>query len=581
MLRKFLPFYLFFLFIISFSYGFSQKEFYRWYFGNGAGLDFSAGPPFALTNGKLYTEEGCASVSDANGNLLFYTNGIQVWDRNHQLLPNGTGLAGGISSTQSAIILPMPGSDRQYYIFTVAEKAGPAGLSYSIVDLLAGSDKKLFTKNQNIRLTPDIILAAARPEIIQKNTRLISPVSEKIAAVKNSRGDGFWVIVHQWNSDAFYVFPVTSGGVGKPVVSNIGAVHKETRAGINREAIGCLAASVDGKKLCSAICYKAGNDLEIFDMDNSTGKILSVQKIPTSGYAYGAAFSPDNSKLYVSFLKGDAGIIQYDLEKTDMAASASIIAWNRIENIIFGALQRGPDQKIYIAKTGQYLDVIHKPNEKGAACGFERDGIFLAGKYSVYGLPADVPAFPDNAVTAKTEKSAQAEGAVDCRGRMPVISLPRDTEVHCLNEIVLHAGNEGAQFLWSTREDTRKITVKETGMYSVTVTNKGCAASASVKVEFIEKPAVFNYLPEFNPANAMLNNSFQYSVNDIKSFEIKIYSSKGKLVFESSDPKKYWRGKDEKGKELPAGNYKWIVTYQPKCGSEPEVEKEGAVKLLR
>lgn len=580
MLRKFLPFFLSSVFIILFFYGFTQKEFSRWYFGNGAGLDFSSGPPFALTNGQLYTEEGCASVSDALGNLLFYTNGINVWDRNHSIMPNGTGLSGGISSTQSAIILPVPGSNHQYYIFTVAEKAGAAGLSYSIIDLLAGADKKLFTKNQNILLTPDIILAAARPGVIQKNSRLVSPVSEKITAVKNSRGDGFWVIVHLWNSDAFYVFPVTPGGIGKPVISTIGAVHKETGAGSNREAIGCLVASPDGKKLCSAICYKPDNDIEIFDFDNSTGKILRVQKIRTKGYAYGAAFSPDNSKLYVSFLKGDAGIIQYCPGEKDIAASSVVIAYNRIENIIFGALQRGPDNKIYLAKTGQYLDVIHKPDENGTACGYERDGIFLAGKYSVYGLPADILTVSGNTVAAKTEKHAKAVEAVDCSGRMPVINLPRDTEVYCRSEIILDARNEGAQFLWSTRENEGKITVKETGLYSVTVTHNGCSASASVKVEFAEKPPVFNYLPEFKPSNAMLNNSFQYSVNDIKSFEIKIYSQKGKLVFESSDPKKYWSGKNEKGKGLPAGSYKWFVKYQPKCGNQAEVSKEGVVKLL-
>lgn len=579
MIRKILPFYFYCVFLFSFFPGSAQKEFFQWYFGNGAGLDFSSGRPEALTDGKLYTEEGCASVSDANGNLLFYTNGINAWNRTHQLMPNGSGLAGGISSTQSAVILPVPGTNHKYYIFTVAEKAGVAGLSYSIVDLLAGADKKLFTKNQNILLTPDIILSAARPDVILKNTKLTAPVSEKITAVKNSRGDGFWIIVHQWNSDAFYVFPVTQAGIGKPVISNIGSVHKESGAGSNREAIGCLSASADGKKLCSAVCYKPGNDVELFDFDNSSGKISNLRKIPTKGFAYGIVFSPDNSKLYVSFLKGEPGIIQYDLNAEDIAASAAVIAWNKIENIVFGALQRGPDKKIYIAKTGQHLDVIHKPDEKGVSCGYEEDGMFLGRKYSVYGLPADVLTLSKTQEKEIAVKPERAGVESDCKGKIPVITLPRDTEVFCMSEIILDAGNEGAQFLWSNKVSERKITVKESGIFSVTVTNNGCSASGTVKVEFYEKPTVFNYLPEFKPTNAMLNNSFQYSVNDVKSFEIKVFSPRGKIVFETTDPKKYWNGKDAKGKELPAGNYQWIVKYQPKCGSQATETKEGTVKL--
>ncbi len=512
-------------------------------------------------------------------------------------MPNGYDLAGGISSTQSAMILPFPGTNYKYYIFTVAEKAGAAGLSYSVVDLLAGTDKKLFTKNQNILLTPDLILSAARPDIIQKNIKLVSPVSEKMTAIKNSSGDGFWIITHQWNSDAFYAFPITSSGVGKPVISNIGVVHKETGAGFNRESIGCLVASPDGKKLCSAICYKSGNDLELFDFDNNTGKISNLLKIPTKGFAYGIVFSPDNSKLYVSFLKGDAGIIQYDLKEMteeegqknpDISSTAMVIAGNKIENVILGALQRGPDKKIYIAKTGQYLDVIHKPDEKGEACGYDEDGIFLSGKYSVYGLPADVLILTKNEKPLIEEQVKRVEEVKDCFGKAPVIILPRDTEIFCQDEIILDAGNEGSEFLWSNPTRTsiekgtrRKYSIKESGRYSVTVTKDGCPATAFIRVEFAEKPTSFSYLPEFKPSNAMLNNSFQFSINDVKGFEMKVFSSKGKLVYESTDPKKYWNGKDENGKELPPGDYKWTVKYLPKCGNQSTETKEGMVKLKR
>src|SRR5687768_1932810 len=83
-------------------FSFSQKEANIWFFGTNAGLDFNSGSPVAITGGMINTHEGCASVCDANGDLLFYSDGITVWNKNHQVMPNGSGLSGDYSSTQSA-----------------------------------------------------------------------------------------------------------------------------------------------------------------------------------------------------------------------------------------------------------------------------------------------------------------------------------------------------------------------------------------------------------------------------------------------------------------------------------------------
>jgi len=67
---------------------YSQKEANIWYFGENAGLDFNSGVPVALLDGQLNTREGCATISDKNGNLLFYTDGITVWNRSHKIMQN-------------------------------------------------------------------------------------------------------------------------------------------------------------------------------------------------------------------------------------------------------------------------------------------------------------------------------------------------------------------------------------------------------------------------------------------------------------------------------------------------------------
>src|SRR6187399_2322300 len=95
-------------FIISLP---AQNQTNNWFFGDSAGITFNTSPPSLIFGSGLNTAEGSASISDINGNLLFYSDGVSVWDRNNNVMNNGTGLLGHISSTQSAIIVPKPGSN--------------------------------------------------------------------------------------------------------------------------------------------------------------------------------------------------------------------------------------------------------------------------------------------------------------------------------------------------------------------------------------------------------------------------------------------------------------------------------------
>ncbi len=100
-----------------------------WYFGQQVGMDFSTCSPQFLSDSQLGSPgiEGSASISDTSGNLVMYTDGETVWDRNHNVMPNGTGLMGNISTVQSSVIVPRPGTQDWYYIFT-------AGLLWRIME---------------------------------------------------------------------------------------------------------------------------------------------------------------------------------------------------------------------------------------------------------------------------------------------------------------------------------------------------------------------------------------------------------------------------------------------------------------
>ena len=90
-----------------------------WYFGENAGIDFSYGSPVALSNSAMVAVEGCATICDVNGNLLMYTNGQEVWNKNHQIMQNGSGLNGSHSATQSGLFIPDPAQNNRCYLFTI------------------------------------------------------------------------------------------------------------------------------------------------------------------------------------------------------------------------------------------------------------------------------------------------------------------------------------------------------------------------------------------------------------------------------------------------------------------------------
>ncbi|MFY0482518.1 hypothetical protein ACI6PS_07915 [Flavobacterium sp. PLA-1-15] len=127
--EKFIIFYLITILVFFLSQG------NIWYFGNNAGLDFNSGIPLVLINGQLNALEGCATISDSNEQLLFYKDDVTVYNKNHQIMPNGTNLKRHFLSSQSAIIVPKPGSTAIYYIFTCTDISKPDGVRYSEVNM--------------------------------------------------------------------------------------------------------------------------------------------------------------------------------------------------------------------------------------------------------------------------------------------------------------------------------------------------------------------------------------------------------------------------------------------------------------
>ncbi len=213
---------------------FSQFANNVWYFGKNAGLNFSGGAPVALIDGALISSDNTASVADnKTGILCFYSNGEKVWNRLHQVMPNGNGLLGHETGGNSAYGVKVPGSDTLYYLFTSDAFAWANGIRYSIIDMSLDSGRGDVTA--------------------VKNVPLLSPATEKIVAVLHANNNDIWIIMHPWNSNSFYSYLLTNTGLStSPVVSTVGSVHTGGTNGYYN-ACGQIAASPDGDKIVCAI----------------------------------------------------------------------------------------------------------------------------------------------------------------------------------------------------------------------------------------------------------------------------------------------------------------------------------------
>ena len=341
---------------------FAQKEGNNWFFGRGAGITFNTEPPSIVSGSPISTDEGCSSISDKKGNLLFYSDGMTVWDKNHTPMPNGTGLLGDMSSTQSGVIVPVPNSSTLFYVFTVDDWGGEDGLCYSIVDL---------SKNKGLG------------DVTQKNIKLHSPSTEKVTAVKHFNQTAFWIVSHPLNTNKFYTYLLTESGICvDPIVSNAGRRCTQ--------ALGYMKASPDGSYIGFANQHESY--VELYDFDNKTGQVGKSMSFIGFPNPYGLEFSADSRKMYFSSKSMNIKVLeihQLDLSNSDTAKiRSSLLLIDTVSGYARGALQLAPNGKIYIAKgVGNTLGVINDPSKKGVECNLKDNALDLGDGYCVCGLP--------------------------------------------------------------------------------------------------------------------------------------------------------------------------------------------------
>lgn len=466
---------------------YSQNEANNWYFGYNAGISFNTGSPVALDDGELLTSEGCATISDADGNLLFYTDGSVVFNRNHVIMPNGNGLLGNTSSTQSAIIVPKPLDDNIYYIFTTDYQISEDGLNYSVVDMTLDGGLGDLTSEKNI-----LLLASA---------------TEKLTAVAHSNGQDFWVVSHEWNSQNFVSYHINENGIAPAVISAVGPF-------VGGESIGKLGA-IKFSPLGNQIGISNANiGTSLFDFNNTTGVISNENVLSIRFGDYDIGFSPGLSALYVSSEASD-DLYQYNLNAPDIPSSEIIVStegWKQF--------QIGPDQRLYAATQGDtnYVGIIENPEIIGLGCNPIVEGFFLGDGICSLGLPQFIQSY---------------------------FQFGFGVQNFCLGEETLFSANIASAYdslLWNfgdgtTSSDTSPShTYLSAGDYEVTltVTTSGQSVTESETITIFENPVALqpsNLSVCDTSGNGIVNFDLSQQISDILSgqsqgdFDVLFYSS--------------------------------------------------------
>lgn len=492
------------------SIAFSQKEANIWYFGRNAGIDFNTSPPTALTNSQLNTLEGCSSFSDSNGNLLFYSDGITVWDKDHNVMTYSNGnlgnnLKGDPSSTQSGMIVPKPGSASIYYLFTVGAPSNGVdsqGLNLYAIDMSLNNGKGQIIDEDNNGVF-----------FVNLSGSNSSGWSEKVAAVKGKECNTFWVV--STINNQFYAYKISDQGVNiTPVISTVN---------FNSSRRGYLKLSPNGSKL--AIANQAGSiQSAVFDFNNETGEVSNNGIELTTfadGQAYGVEFSVDSKKLYISTTSGfrqdlsqsptTYRLFQFDLDATNIQGSKNLI---HQQTGFRGALQLGPDSKIYAtiplayadpAGDAQFLSVIENPTANASDIIFTQNAINLNGRLSTQGLP---PFISSLLLPIELQDSANNNNAINnqtlelCIGDNLNIQPESVTGNNITYKWVFDDGTTSTEIANTANLTINNLQLANAGTYKLTVvlTNQ-CDEPIRLEGQFDVKvytPAVANPINDIN-----------------------------------------------------------------------------------
>lgn len=379
----------------------------NWYFGKLASVSFSTGIAVSQPNSAMTTDEESATVSDASGNLLFYTNGKSVYNNTHTAMTNGNSTLNGspnsvpnggtLSSGQGVVIVPKPGNGNRYFIYTTSDCPVTATINTSFG--ISQYEVDMTTTTGSVTSTTPV------------NPTQNYATNEPIVAIPHCNGTNYWLCVKPRNNNQngllsagpsttinqyIACYSVTSNGIANtPVLSLSAPFVPSSTITPGNDGIGHIAVSPNKSLIC--IGWAELNLIYVYNFDCSSGKTNYIATLSGS-LGYGMAFSPDSKVLYAYASTGNK-IIQYDLSQLSLCNQSApyTIFQTGYNGNSFGSLQLGPDNRIYCSNSGATnLNVINFPNSINSTnssneCGYNYAAIALnSPATSRLDLPNDI-----------------------------------------------------------------------------------------------------------------------------------------------------------------------------------------------
>ncbi|MBO2009111.1 gliding motility-associated C-terminal domain-containing protein [Hymenobacter negativus] len=402
----------------------AQGEYSNWYFGRRADLHFApaGGAPRPLLGSAMTATSGCATLSDAAGNLLLYSNGEQVWNRQHQLMPGGQSLGGNTLVAQGCAVVRVQGTATPTaYLFT---QRYTSALSAFVTGTPIAAEIQLNGAGGLGQVTQTGLPVVADTILQRLGERQFAPYQ---ALVRHANGRECWLLTRLHQQGIFLATLLDGSGqwpCRRTVVSRV----LPTRISSSTTFPGALVASPDGRTLL----YNDVATSFLMSFDPATGQVSTplqlvypTPTIPSSinPYALSGIFSSDGTRLYVNRIYQPSGnygsavqVIQYDLSAGNSAATATTgieiysVASSGNNGLPWYG-QRGPDGIIYFSVTeSASLDAILSPNARGRACRYSPGYQSLGGRTSLQSLPVQPNDVNLGALLAP-------EGAFGCAGQ--------------------------------------------------------------------------------------------------------------------------------------------------------------------
>ncbi|MEI6901115.1 MAG: hypothetical protein WCL00_14660, partial [Bacteroidota bacterium] len=356
----------------------SQGEFNTWYFGTYAGMSFNSGNPVALPPNPM-AQGGLAagsSVSDSLGNILFYSDGIKIWDRNNNVMPNGFGLLGGGGKNQAALSVQSIIDKNKYFLFTVGYKSIPLlplrGLYYSVLDMqLNGGLGDIVPGMKNIPLP------MGDSAIVQ------------LTATRHQNNRDAWVIVLRHGTTEQYLsYLIDPAGLHTTPIVSTSNLKNRIRPIFNSGESGFIRISPNSEYL---ICTDSLT--EMCNFNASTGVVTPKFRFwpyLSGGYSTGAEYSIDSRYLYLT-TEGESPIyyplMQYNMNNEDSLSFKQ--SQVMIGDSSSWSIQMAPDGKIYLTTwpNNDSLNIINNPSSPGSACNYQKNAFCLQGNVHYWCLP--------------------------------------------------------------------------------------------------------------------------------------------------------------------------------------------------